>query len=128
MPTVTLSGLGQEPAEELREKAGLLPAGASLYDPSNIILMHHLYAGVRAHALYPRGQHYVVQNDEVVIVDEFTGRMMAGRRWSDGLHQAVEAKEGTSIKNESQTLASITFQNYFRLYKKLAGMTGNSDT
>src|SRR5690348_2066843 len=90
--------------------------------------MHHLYAGVRAHALYHRDQHYVVQNDEVVIVDEFTGRMMQGRRWSDGLHQAVEAKEGASIKNESQTLASITFQNYFRLYKKLAGMTGTADT
>jgi preprotein translocase subunit SecA len=92
------------------------------------MLMHHLYAGVRAHALYHRDQHYVVQNDEVVIVDEFTGRMMAGRRWSEGLHQAVEAKEGVSIKNESQTLASITFQNYFRLYKKLAGMTGTADT
>jgi hypothetical protein len=92
------------------------------------MLMHHLYAGVRAHSLYHRDQHYVVQNDEVVIVDEFTGRMMQGRRWSDGLHQAVEAKEGTSIKNESQTLASITFQNYFRLYKKLSGMTGTADT
>ena len=109
-------------------EAGLLPEGASLYDPSNIMLMHHLYAGVRAHSLYHRDQHYVVQNDEVVIVDEFTGRMMQGRRWSDGLHQAVEAKEGVSIKNESQTLASITFQNYFRLYKKLAGMTGTADT
>ena len=92
------------------------------------MLMHHLYAGVRAHALYHRDQHYVVQNDEVIIVDEFTGRMMQGRRWSDGLHQAVEAKENVSIKNESQTLASITFQNYFRLYKKLAGMTGTADT
>jgi preprotein translocase subunit SecA len=110
------------------EEAGLLPEGASLYDPSNIVLMHHLYAGIRAHALYHRDQHYVVQNDEVVIVDEFTGRMMQGRRWSDGLHQAVEAKEKVSIKNESQTLASITFQNYFRLYKKLAGMTGTADT
>src|SRR5690348_3211433 len=90
--------------------------------------MHHLYAGVRANALYHRDQHYVVQDDEVIIVDEFTGRMMAGRRWSDGLHQAVEAKEGVSIKNESQTLASITFQNYFRLYKKLSGMTGTADT
>src|SRR5258706_12534622 len=109
-------------------RAGPLREGPSLYDPTNIMLMHHLYAGVRAHALYPRNKHYVVQNDEVVIVDEFTGRMMAGRRWSDGLHQAVEAKEGTSIKNESQTLASITFQNYFRLYKKLAGMTGTADT
>ena len=126
--TVTLSEQGHEHAEELMTKAGLLPEGASLYDPSNIMLMHHLYAGVRAHALYHRDQHYVVQGDEVVIVDEFTGRMMAGRRWSDGLHQAVEAKEGVAIKNESQTLASITFQNYFRLYKKLSGMTGTADT
>ncbi|HET6263699.1 MAG TPA: preprotein translocase subunit SecA [Usitatibacter sp.] len=128
MHSVTLSEEGHEHAEELMTEAGLLPQGASLYDPSNIILMHHLYAGVRAHSLYHRDQHYVVQNDEVVIVDEFTGRMMAGRRWSDGLHQAVEAKESVSIKNESQTLASITFQNYFRLYKKLAGMTGTADT
>src|SRR5690606_7966501 len=126
--TVTLSEAGHEHGEALMTEAGLLPPGASLYDPSNIILMHHLYAGLRAHALYHRDQHYVVMNDEVVIVDEFTGRMMAGRRWSDGLHQAVEAKEGVSIKNESQTLASITFQNYFRLYKKLAGMTGTADT
>jgi preprotein translocase subunit SecA len=126
--SVTLSEQGHEHAEELMTQAGLLPEGASLYDPSNIILMHHLQAGVRAHALYHRDQHYVVQNDEVVIVDEFTGRMMQGRRWSEGLHQAVEAKEGVSIKNESQTLASITFQNYFRLYKKLAGMTGTADT
>jgi preprotein translocase subunit SecA len=126
--SVTLSEAGHEHAEELMTQAGLLPEGASLYDPSNIMLMHHLYAGVRAHSLYHRDQHYVVQNDEVVIVDEFTGRMMQGRRWSEGLHQAVEAKEGTSIKNESQTLASITFQNYFRLYKKLAGMTGTADT
>jgi len=128
MHSVTLSEQGHEHAEQLMNEAGLLPEGASLYDPSNIILMHHLHAGVRAHSLYHRDQHYVVQNDEVVIVDEFTGRMMAGRRWSDGLHQAVEAKEGTSIKNESQTLASITFQNYFRLYKKLSGMTGTADT
>src|SRR5688572_20997787 len=128
MHTVTLSESGHEHAEELMTQAGLLPAGASLYDPSNIILMHHLYAGIRAHALYHRDQHYVVMDDEIVIVDEFTGRMMQGRRWSDGLHQAVEAKEGTTIKNESQTLASITFQNYFRLYKKLAGMTGTADT
>ena len=126
--TVTLSEQGHEHAEELMTKAGLLPEGASLYDPANIMLMHHLYAGVRAHALYHRDQHYVVQGDEVVIVDEFTGRMMQGRRWSDGLHQAVEAKEGVAIKNESQTLASITFQNYFRLYKKLSGMTGTADT
>ncbi len=128
MHTVTLSEEGHEHAEEIMTGAGLLPEGASLYDPSNIVLMHHLHAGIRAHGLYHRDQHYVVQNDEVVIVDEFTGRMMAGRRWSDGLHQAVEAKEGVSIKNESQTLASITFQNYFRLYKKLAGMTGTADT
>ncbi len=126
--TVTLSEAGHEHAEEIMTRAGLLPEGASLYDPTNIMLMHHLYAGIRAHALYHRDQHYVVQNDEVVIVDEFTGRMMQGRRWSEGLHQAVEAKEGASIKNESQTLASITFQNYFRLYKKLAGMTGTADT
>jgi len=126
--SVTLSEQGHEQAEDLMRESGLLPEGASLYDPSNIMLMHHLYAGVRAHSLYHRDQHYVVQNDEVVIVDEFTGRMMQGRRWSDGLHQAVEAKEGTSIKNESQTLASITFQNYFRIYKKLAGMTGTADT
>ncbi|APV48447.1 preprotein translocase subunit SecA [Betaproteobacteria bacterium GR16-43] len=126
--TVTLSEEGHEHAEALMTGAGLLPEGASLYDPSNIILMHHLYAGVRAHALYHRDQHYVVQDDEVIIVDEFTGRMMQGRRWSEGLHQAVEAKEGTSIKNESQTLASITFQNYFRIYKKLSGMTGTADT
>jgi preprotein translocase subunit SecA len=125
---VTLSEAGHENAEELMRQAGLLAEGASLYDPSNIILMHHLYAGIRAHALYHRDQHYVVMDDEIVIVDEFTGRMMQGRRWSDGLHQAVEAKEGTTIKNESQTLASITFQNYFRLYKKLAGMTGTADT
>ena len=103
-------------------------AGESLYAPQNIVLMHHLNAALRAHYLFHRDQHYVVQDDEVVIVDEFTGRMMQGRRWSDGLHQAVEAKEGVTIKNESQTLASITFQNYFRLYKKLAGMTGTADT
>ena len=126
--SVTLSEQGHEHAEDLMTKAGLLPEGASLYDPANIMLMHHLYAGVRAHALFHRDQHYVVQDDEVVIVDEFTGRMMQGRRWSDGLHQAVEAKEGVTIKNESQTLASITFQNYFRLYKKLSGMTGTADT
>jgi len=128
MHTVTLSEDGHEHAERLMEAAGLLAPGASLYDPSNIVLMHHLYAGIRAHALYHRDQHYVVQNDEVIIVDEFTGRMMQGRRWSEGLHQAVEAKEGVTIKSESQTLASITFQNYFRLYKKLAGMTGTADT
>ena len=125
---VMLSETGHEHAEELMTQNGMLPEGASLYDPSNIMLMHHLYAAVRAHALYHRDQHYVVQNGEVVIVDEFTGRMMAGRRWSEGLHQAVEAKEGVKIQNESQTLASITFQNYFRLYGKLSGMTGTADT
>lgn len=126
--SVTLSEQGHERAEELLAQNGLLPLGASLYDPANIMLMHHVYAAVRAHALYHRDQHYVVQNNEVVIVDEFTGRMMTGRRWSEGLHQAVEAKEGVQIQNESQTLASITFQNYFRLYTKLAGMTGTADT
>ena len=125
---VTLSEQGHERAEELMAENGLLQEGASLYDPANIMLMHHLYAAVRAHALYHKDQHYVVQNNEVVIVDEFTGRMMAGRRWSEGLHQAVEAKEGVQIQNESQTLASITFQNYFRMYSKLAGMTGTADT
>jgi preprotein translocase subunit SecA len=125
---ITLSEEGHEHAEGLMTKNGLLPEGASLYDPSNIMLMHHLHAAVRAHALYHRDQHYVVQNGEVVIVDEFTGRMMTGRRWSEGLHQAVEAKEGVKIQNESQTLASITFQNYFRLYAKLSGMTGTADT
>jgi preprotein translocase subunit SecA len=104
------------------------PEGASLYDPANITLMHHLYAALRANHLYHRDQHYVVQNGEIVIVDEFTGRLMAGRRWSDGLHQAVEAKEGVAIQAENQTLASITFQNYFRLYGKLSGMTGTADT
>ncbi len=126
--SVTLSEQGHERAEELLAQHGLLPAGASLYDPANIMLMHHVYAAVRAHALYHRDQHYVVQDNEVVIVDEFTGRMMTGRRWSEGLHQAVEAKEGVKIQNESQTLASITFQNYFRMYGKLAGMTGTADT
>ncbi len=125
---VILSEAGHEHAENLLLEAGLLAPGASLYDPSNILLMHHVYAGLRAHALYHRDQHYVVQNGEVVIVDEFTGRMMRGRRWSEGIHQAVEAKEGVGVRNESQTLASITFQNYFRLYSKLAGMTGTADT
>jgi preprotein translocase subunit SecA len=125
---VLLSEQGHEHAEQLMVEAELLPEGASLYDPSNILLIHHLYAAVRAHALYHRDQHYVVQNNEVIIVDEFTGRMMPGRRWSEGLHQAVEAKEGVKIQHESQTLASITFQNYFRMYQKLAGMTGTADT
>ncbi|HBH40192.1 MAG TPA: preprotein translocase subunit SecA, partial [Curvibacter sp.] len=125
---VFLTEAGHEKAEALLSQAGLLPEGASLYDPANITLMHHLYAGLRARHLFHRDQHYVVQNGEVVIVDEFTGRLMTGRRWSDGLHQAVEAKEGVAIQAENQTLASITFQNYFRLYGKLAGMTGTADT
>jgi preprotein translocase subunit SecA len=125
---VHLSEAGHEHAEKLFESAGLLKGGTNLYDAQNISLMHHLYAGLRAHALYHRDQHYVVQEGEVVIVDEFTGRLMAGRRWSDGLHQAVEAKEGQPIQRENQTLASITFQNFFRLYGKLAGMTGTADT
>jgi len=125
---ILLTETGHENAEQLLSKAGLLPAGGSLYDPANITLIHHLYAALRAHALYHRDQHYVVQDGEVIIVDEFTGRLMSGRRWSDGLHQAVEAKEGVSIQKENQTLASITFQNYFRMYNKLAGMTGTADT
>ncbi|MDH5204173.1 MAG: preprotein translocase subunit SecA [Hylemonella sp.] len=125
---VFLTEQGHERAEEILTQAGLLPEGASLYDPANITLMHHVYAGLRANHLYHRDQHYVVQNGEIIIVDEFTGRLMAGRRWSDGLHQAVEAKEGVPIQAENQTLASITFQNYFRLYGKLGGMTGTADT
>lgn len=125
---ILLTEAGHEHAEELLSKAGLLPAGSSLYDPANIMLFQHLYAALRAHALYFVDQNYVVQNNEVMIVDEFTGRIMTGRRWSDGLHQAIEAKEGVPIQKENQTLASITFQNYFRLYNKLAGMTGTADT
>jgi preprotein translocase subunit SecA len=125
---VYLTEAGHERAEELLSAAGLLVEGASLYDPANITLMHHVYAGLRAHNLYHRDQHYVVQNGEVIIVDEFTGRLMTGRRWSDGLHQAVEAKERVAIQAENQTMASVTFQNYFRLYGKLAGMTGTADT
>ncbi|MBK8740886.1 MAG: preprotein translocase subunit SecA [Betaproteobacteria bacterium] len=125
---VLLSEAGHEHAEQLLGKAGLLPIGSSLYDAANIALMHHLHAALRAHALYHRDQQYVVQDGEVIIVDEFTGRLMSGRRWSDGLHQAVEAKEGVAIQRENQTLASITFQNYFRMYGKLAGMTGTADT
>ncbi len=126
--TVLLTEAGHEKAEGILTQWGLLPEGASLYDAANITLVHHMYAALRAHVLYHKDQHYVVQNNEVVIVDEFTGRLMTGRRWSDGLHQAVEAKEGVRIQNENQTLASITFQNYFRMYAKLAGMTGTADT
>ncbi|MBI1906192.1 MAG: preprotein translocase subunit SecA [Rhodocyclales bacterium] len=125
---VLLTEQGHEHAEQLLTRMGLLPQGASLYDPGNILLVHHLYAALRAHALYRKDDHYVVQNGEIVIVDEFTGRLMLGRRWSDGLHQAIEAKEGVKIQAENQTLASITFQNYFRMYAKLAGMTGTADT
>jgi preprotein translocase subunit SecA len=125
---VFLTEDGHENAERILSEAGLLAEGASLYDPANITLMHHVYAALRALHLYHRDQHYVVQNGEVVIVDEFTGRLMTGRRWSDGLHQAVEAKEGVQIQSENQTLASITFQNYFRMYGKLGGMTGTADT
>ena len=125
---VVLTEQGHENAERILFEMGLIPEGATLYDPANITLMHHLYAALRANNLYHRDQHYVVQAGEIVIVDEFTGRLMTGRRWSDGLHQAVEAKEGMAIQPENQTLASITFQNYFRLYGKLAGMTGTADT
>jgi len=125
---ILLTESGHEHAESILTQAGLLPVGGSLYDPANITLIHHLYAALRAHSLYHRDQHYVVQDGEVIIVDEFTGRLMSGRRWSDGLHQAVEAKEGVTIQKENQTLASITFQNYFRMYHKLAGMTGTADT
>ncbi len=123
-----LTEQGHQHIEELLVKEGLLPEGASLYDAQNINLVHHVYAALRAHALYKRDVEYIVKNDEVVIVDEHTGRSMPGRRWSEGLHQAVEAKEGVTIQSENQTLASITFQNYFRLYDKLAGMTGTADT
>ena len=125
---VFLTEQGHESAERILASQGLIAEGASVYDPANITLMHHLYAALRANHLYHRDQHYVVQNGEIVIVDEFTGRLMSGRRWSEGLHQVVEAKEGVNIQAENQTLASITFQNYFRLYNKLAGMTGTADT
>jgi len=125
---VYLTELGHEKAEKVLSEIGLLPEGASLYDPLHIGLVHHLYAALRAQHLYHHDQHYVNQNGEIVIVDEFTGRLMSGRRWSDGLHQAVEAKEGVPIQAENQTMASITFQNYFRLYGKLSGMTGTADT
>jgi preprotein translocase subunit SecA len=125
---VYLTERGHEKAEQVLAQMSLLKEGDSLYAPQNINLMHHLYAALRAHSLYYRDQHYVVQGGEVIIVDEFTGRLMQGRRWSDGLHQAVEAKEKVGIQNENQTLATITFQNYFRMYQKLAGMTGTADT
>ncbi|VEB45668.1 preprotein translocase subunit SecA [Chromobacterium violaceum] len=126
--SVLLSEAGHEHSEEILTRLGLLKEGDSLYSATNITLMHHLMAALRAYSLFHKDQHYVVQDGEVVIVDEFTGRLMAGRRWSDGLHQAVEAKEGVEINRENQTLASITFQNYFRLYGKLSGMTGTADT
>ena len=126
--TVLLSEDEHEHAEKLLGRAGLLPEGRSLYEPAYVNLMHHLNAALRAHNLFFRDRHYVAQEGEVIIVDEFTGRLMPGRRWSDGLHQAIEAKENVSIQSENQTLASITFQNYFRMYRKLAGMTGTADT
>ncbi|MBT3431961.1 MAG: preprotein translocase subunit SecA [Candidatus Thioglobus sp.] len=125
---VFLTDEGHAKAEQLLINAGALSEDASLYDASNILLMQHLNSALRAHILFHKDDHYIVQEDEVVIVDEFTGRTMPGRRWSEGLHQAIEAKEGVSIKKENQTLASITFQNYFRLYTTLSGMTGTADT
>ncbi len=125
---VHISEAGHEKAEKILSDLGLLPEGESLYEPRHISLMHHIMVALRAHTLFNRDQHYVVQNDEIVIVDEFTGRLMSGRRWSEGLHQAVEAKENVAIQNENQTMASITFQNYFRMYEKLGGMTGTADT
>ena len=126
--TVQLSEAGHEKVEKIMVDMGLLPAGQSLYSPTNIMLLHYLNAALRAHTLFVKDQHYVVQNGDVIIVDEYTGRVMKGRRWSDGLHQAVEAKEGVEIQQENQTFASITFQNYFRMYEKLSGMTGTADT
>ena len=119
---------GHQKVEALMARAGLLKEGESLYDAGNIRLLHHLNAALRAHAIYQRDVEYIIKDGEVIIVDEFTGRTMPGRRWGDGLHQAVEAKEGVSIRQENQTVASITFQNYFRLYKNLSGMTGTADT
>ncbi|QYZ67919.1 MAG: preprotein translocase subunit SecA [Gammaproteobacteria bacterium (ex Lamellibrachia satsuma)] len=123
-----LSEEGHQHVEDMLTEAGLLEEGASLYDSANIMLMHHVNAALRAHALFQKDVEYIVKDGQIVIVDEFTGRTMHGRRWSDGLHQAVEAKEGVEIQHENQTLASITFQNYFRLYEKLSGMTGTADT
>ncbi len=125
---ILLSEAGHAHAEEILVRVGMLPEGASLYEPTFINLVHHLYAALRAHHLFHRDQQYVVQEDEIIIVDEFTGRLMQGRRWSDGLHQAVEAKENVAVQSENQTLASITFQNYFRMYGRLSGMTGTADT
>ena len=125
---ITLTEAGHEKAESLLIEAGLLASDSSLYEVSNIGLMSHLISALRAHNLFNRDVDYIVRNDSIVIIDEFTGRMMPGRRWSEGLHQAIEAKEGVSVRQENQTLASITFQNYFRLYDKLAGMTGTADT
>ncbi|MGB0865854.1 MAG: preprotein translocase subunit SecA [Granulosicoccaceae bacterium] len=125
---VHLTEIGHEKVEELMTEAGLLAENSSLYDPANISLLHHLGAALRAHAIYQKDVDYIVQGGQIVIVDEFTGRTMAGRRWSEGLHQAIEAKEGVEIQPENQTVASITFQNYFRLYEKLGGMTGTADT
>ena len=125
---VYLTEAGHEKIEDLLVEAGMLAEGDSLYSATNISLMHHVYAAIRAHALFQRDVDYVVKDGEVIIVDEFTGRTMPGRRWSEGLHQAIEAKEGVTIQQENQTLASITFQNYFRLYDKLSGMTGTADT
>ena len=123
-----LTEAGHEKAEQLMVEFGILPADASLYDVGSIALLHHLYAAIRAHTLFQKDVEYVVQDNQIIIVDEFTGRMMPGRRWSDGLHQAIEAKEKVEIQRENQTLASITFQNYFRLYDTLSGMTGTADT
>ena len=125
---VFLSDQGHEKVEQMLADAGLLAEGESLYDPSNIMLMHHVMAALRAHALFQRNGDYIVRDGEVVLIDEFTGRMMPGRRWGDGLHQAVEAKERVKIQSENQTLATITLQNYFRMYDKLAGMTGTAET
>ncbi|MGE5155859.1 MAG: preprotein translocase subunit SecA, partial [Bdellovibrio bacteriovorus] len=125
---VFLSEDGHQKVEEMLSEIGLLGEGESLYDPANIVLMHHVYAALRAHALFQKNVEYIVRDGQIIIVDEFTGRTMPGRRWSEGLHQAVEAKERVAIQQENQTLASITFQNLFRLYPKLAGMTGTADT
>ena len=125
---VILSDKGHESTEDILVKLGILPKDSNLYDPANINLIHHVNSALKAHYIFIKDKEYVVKDNEIIIIDEFTGRMMPGRRWSDGLHQAVEAKEGVKIQKENQTLASITFQNYFRMYKKLSGMTGTADT